>query len=100
MLPQKYNIYDILEDAGYYQSDVKDEKILLQGVVDCAIMEPDGITIVDFKTDRVTDDTLDTLVRSYQDQVNAYARAISKVFQKNVKAAYLYFFHTKQFIRV
>ena len=92
--------FSILEDAGYYQSDVKDEKILLQGVVDCAIMEPDGITIVDFKTDRVTDDTLDTLVRSYQDQVNAYARAISKVFQKNVKAAYLYFFHTKQFIRV
>ena len=30
------------------------EELLLQGVVDCAFETPDGLVVVDFKTDRVT----------------------------------------------
>ena len=92
--------FSILEDASYYQQEVSDDKVLLQGVVDCAILEPDGITIVDFKTDRVTGDNLDMLTARYKEQVSAYSRAISKVFGKDIKAAYLYFYHTGQFVTV
>lgn len=34
------------------QEDLTGEKLLLQGVVDCCFMEEDGITVLDFKTDR------------------------------------------------
>ena len=31
----------------------EDGKILMQGVVDCAIIEDDGVTVLDFKSDYV-----------------------------------------------
>ena len=92
--------FSILEDAAWYQEGLEDEKILLQGVVDCAILEDDGVTIVDFKTDRVTEQTLPELTERYKLQVKAYARAVSRIFDKPIKAAYLYFFHIGAFVDV
>ena len=92
--------FSILEDASRYQQGLTDEKVLLQGVVDCAILEDDGVTIVDFKTDRVTDRTLAELILRYQEQVRAYARAVSRIFDRPIKASYLYFFHTGEFVEV
>ncbi len=43
--------FSVLEDASDYDDGLEGEKILLQGVVDCALVEEDGITVVDFKTD-------------------------------------------------
>ena len=45
--------FSLLADASIFAENLYDEKILLQGVVDCALIEPDGITIIDFKTDFV-----------------------------------------------
>ncbi len=85
--------FSILDDAGKYGEDLQDEKILLQGVIDCAILDDDGITVVDFKTDRVTQETVDARAEHYRLQVEAYANAISRIYELPVKAAYLYFFH-------
>ena len=38
---------------------------LLQGVVDCALVEPDGITVVDFTPDYVTAATLPEVLARY-----------------------------------
>ena len=92
--------FSILDDAKYYSSDISDDKILLQGVVDCAIIDTDGITVLDFKTDRVTSDTVEAVAESYQIQVKTYARALSKIFQKEVISSQLYFFRTGTFIEV
>ena len=46
--------FSILDDAKHYDKAVSAEQVLLQGVVDCALLEEDGITILDFKTDRVS----------------------------------------------
>ena len=43
--------FSILEDAGAFGPELEGEQILLQGVVDCALLEPEGITVLDFKTD-------------------------------------------------
>ena len=72
--------------------------MLLQGVVDCALLESDGITIVDFKTDRVTEETLPQLVQHYQTQVETYAHALSRVYRMPVKAKCLYFFRLDRFV--
>lgn len=92
--------FSILDDAARYEPDVQDDKILLQGVVDCAIVEDDGITVLDFKTDRVTSDTVQSVADSYKLQVETYARAVSRIFEKNVISCQLYFFRTNQFIEV
>ena len=42
----------ILTDAGEYVQEAAGEQVMLQGVVDCFWEEPDGIVLVDFKTDR------------------------------------------------
>ena len=84
--------FSILEDAGFYYPDVQNEKILLQGVVDCALIEEDGITIIDFKTDWVNAQTLPQLTQLYAPQVGAYARAMARIYKKPVKSACLWFF--------
>ena len=92
--------FSILEDASLYASDVYEDQILLQGVVDCAIIESDGITILDFKTDQVTEETLSATVESYKVQVQTYARALSKIFHKPVLSCQLYFFRLNRFVSV
>ena len=84
--------FSILDPADQYGQDLEGENVLLQGVVDCALMEDDGITIVDFKTDRVTQETLDEVTARYRMQVETYAQALSRIFELPVKGKGLYFF--------
>ena len=92
--------FSILDDAGNYGEDLEGEQVLLQGVVDCAILEEDGITVIDFKTDFVTEETLSELVSHYRPQVQTYARALQRIYQKTVKKSYLYFFRLNRFVAV
>lgn len=92
--------FSVLEDAGVYYPDVTGEQVLLQGVVDCAIIEDDGITVVDFKTDYVTEETLSARASQYRPQVMAYARALSRIYKMSIKAILLYFFHANCFVNV
>ena len=92
--------FSILEEASTYFPEVAGEQILLQGVIDCALIEDDGITIVDFKTDRADQHNLQQLVRTYSSQVLAYAGALSKIYALPIKAAYLYFFRLGEFVEV
>ena len=89
--------FSILDDAAQYGDGLTGEKVLLQGVVDCAILEPDGITVVDFKTDYVTDDTIDMTTERYRPQVEAYADALRRIFKLPVKEKALYYFHIGNF---
>ena len=84
--------FSILEDAENLPSQDAGDKILLQGVIDCAIIDDDGITIIDFKTDRVTPSTINERAQHYRSQVEIYARALSKIYEKPIKSAFLYFF--------
>lgn len=63
---------------------------MLQGIADCMFEEDGEIVLVDYKTDRV--DSGQTLISRYDLQIKLYAAALSKIFGKRVKAAYLYSF--------
>lgn len=84
--------FSLLEPGEKYDSALQGEEILLQGVVDCCLLEPDGITVLDFKTDYVGKEGTKPLVQRYTPQVRAYGEALQRIFQKPVKAIYLYFF--------
>jgi len=92
--------FSVLEDAEKFYPDAKGEKILFQGVVDCAVVEEDGITVLDFKTDYVTEETLEKVSGKYWAQVASYAGALSRIFGKPVKSAKLYFFALDRFVNV
>ena len=92
--------FSILDDAGQYQNGPAGEKLLLQGVVDCALMDEDGITVIDFKSDRIRQEDLLTSAENYAPQVRAYAHALARIFEKEVKSSYLYYFHIGEFAKV
>ncbi len=92
--------FSILDDGVHFDPALSGERILLQGVVDCALIEDDGITVVDFKTDRVTEETLEEKRLHYRPQVLAYASAMERIYQKPVKQALLYFFQLGKFVTV
>ena len=92
--------FSILEDAERYYPAASGEQILLQGVVDCAIIEPDGITVLDFKTDSINPYNLSDKISLYKGQVQTYASALSRIFERPVKASYIYFFSSEDLIEV
>ena len=92
--------FSILDDGSHYGDGLEGEQVLLQGVVDCALLEADGITILDFKTDRVTEDTLATAAERYALQMQTYAEALSRIYELPVKAKYLYFFRLNRYVEV
>ena len=66
--------------------------MLLQGVADCVFETAEGLTVVDFKTDRVTAEEAPRRAEVYRTQLNAYAGALAKILQKPVTERVLYFF--------
>ena len=92
--------FSILDDGEKYGDGLEGEQVLLQGVVDCALLEEDGITVVDFKTDRVSGETLPQTIRRYQIQLDTYAEALSRIYEMPVKEKALYFFHLNRLVKV
>jgi len=92
--------FSVLDAGENYDPQLQGEQILLQGVIDCALIEEDGITVVDFKTDYVTEDTLPQRAAHYRPQVQSYADALSRIYQKPVKQAVLYFFRLGRFVEI
>ena len=79
--------------ADYYPNAEKGEEVLLQGVVDCWFVEADkSVTVVDFKTDRVTEHTVQARAAEYLPQLEAYSRALSEAAGVKVAHRYLWFF--------
>ncbi|MGM9522170.1 MAG: PD-(D/E)XK nuclease family protein, partial [Oscillospiraceae bacterium] len=71
--------------------DIGEEKILLQGVVDCCVMYGGELSIIDFKTDYVTEDTASQRAQYYSGQLGAYALAMERMIGLPVKRRILCF---------
>lgn len=92
--------FSILDDGSHYAEGLEGEQVLLQGVVDCALLEADGLTVVDFKTDYVTEETLPAVTERYRLQVHTYGEALRRIYEMPIKAQYLYFFRLDRFIEI
>ena len=92
--------FSLLADGEMLQEELAGEKLLLQGVVDCCLTEGEGLTVLDFKTDRVRPGGEAAAAARYAVQVQTYGRALSRIFGRPVKALLLYFFQTGGLIRI
>ncbi len=79
-------------------ADFPDEKILVQGIMDCVFLENGGLVLVDYKTDRVK--SAQTLAIQYQKQLSVYKRAAEEVFGLPVKETLLYSFALETVVEV
>ncbi|MDI3533895.1 MAG: ATP-dependent helicase/nuclease subunit [Thermosediminibacterales bacterium] len=71
----------------------KNERIILQGIIDLLFYEGDEVVLVDFKTDRVTPEQLQNVKQRYNIQIGLYEKAVKEILKKPVKGKYLYLFH-------
>ena len=72
-------------------SEFSDEKMMIQGIADCAFLENGELVVVDYKTDALKNET-DFIVK-YASQVLLYKKALRECTGYNVKSAVLYSFH-------
>ena len=77
-----------------------DEKIILQGIIDCYFEENGEIILVDYKTDSVKNGEVDPLIDKYKSQLEYYARALKATLGKTVKESYLYLFSIDEAVEV
>ncbi len=74
------------------------EQVLLQGVMDMYYETEDGITIVDFKTDRRRPEG--EVLQKYSDQLRTYRRALYEMTGKTAKSLRLYLVNHGEYIEV
>jgi ATP-dependent helicase/nuclease subunit A len=61
------------------------DDVTVEGFVDLLVETPDGLVVVDYKTDRAPgDDELDALMAKYRTQGAAYALALERVLDRRV----------------
>lgn len=75
-----------------------DEKVIVQGILDCAFEENGEIIIVDYKTDRVS--SPETLRERYSGQLKIYEKAVRECLGKNVKETLLYSFSLETTVKI
>lgn len=92
--------FSMLVPAQEYFPDAAGEELLLQGVVDCWFETPEGITVVDFKSDRVSEQTVESRVREYLPQLETYARALTRLTDRPVTRRVLWFFALDRAVEV
>ena len=79
-------------------SAFSEEEILIQGIADCLLFEPEGITIVDYKTDYENDPSV--LAERYYDQLRIYKDAMEQAFSLPVNQCLLYSLHLEREIEI
>lgn len=92
--------FSLLVDGTILSPELAGERILLQGVTDCCMIEDDGLTVLDFKSDCVQPGREAEHAACYRGQLDAYSRALCAVFSKKVKERILYFFATDTAISI
>lgn len=75
------------------------ESVLMQGVIDCMIEEAGELTIIDYKTDRVSSDAAVERAQTYSKQLEAYAYAAQRMTGKPVRECVLYFLYSGETVK-
>ena len=90
MVPVSYTHLELYEQKT-------EEWILVQGIIDVYFEEEDGLVVLDYKTDRVSDEK--ELVNKYHAQLDYYAKALEQLTEKKVKEKLIYSFALGKEIR-
>ena len=99
-LKREFKFSILVPAEQYYPGAGEGEQVLLQGVVDCYFEDAEGLTVVDFKTDRVKEETMHARAEEYRPQLTAYSRALEEVTGKTVAHRVLWFFSADSAVEI
>jgi ATP-dependent helicase/nuclease subunit A len=85
---------------GSEAPEVESDFVLVQGVVDLAVIAPKVIWLIDFKTDELTLAELADKVKAYGPQLKLYSKALSKIYLRPVSESWLYFLSLRKAVAV
>ena len=97
----KFSPQELSEIIGIKSSpDLKNEFIVVQGVVDLVVLLPKEIWLVDFKTDEAVTDDLPGKIKTYASQLKLYASALAKIYGRPVTNCWLHFLSAQKTVPV
>jgi ATP-dependent helicase/nuclease subunit A len=70
--------------------------VVVQGVADLAVLQPEEIWLVDFKTDQIAPEELVDRVAFYQSQIDLYGLGLSRIYRRPVSERWLHFLALNQ----
>ncbi len=88
---REYRFFDEIPAGEVYPDlspEAAGERIFIQGIADCVIVEENKAVIIDYKTDRVA--TMEELAEKYEKQLIFYKSAVGKALGMPVKECVLY----------
>jgi len=94
----KFSLLVPAEDYSY--GSAPGDEILLQGVVDCCFEEGGALHVIDFKTDNVTEETLEEKKRLYAPQLNAYGHAMERITGLPAASRIIWFFALDKAVQI
>jgi ATP-dependent helicase/nuclease subunit A len=74
----------------------EDEFIIVQGVVDLAVMLPAEIWLLDYKTDQFPPEQIDAKIQFHRSQLELYAQALGRIYHRPVTKVWLHFLASGQ----
>jgi len=86
-------------DASEFIVDAPNERLLIQGAVDCIFEENGKCIVLDYKTDRIREN-LTEKIEYYSPQLQIYARALKELTGKEVSEGILYFLDADEAVRI
>ncbi|MFC7391837.1 helicase-exonuclease AddAB subunit AddA [Scopulibacillus cellulosilyticus] len=98
-------VLDSNETYPDWQND-DNEKILVQGVIDCLIEDHDGLALIDYKTDQVAErypsieEAEKQMILRYEKQMVLYKTAIERIWKRKVQTVGLWSFDIGRFIEI
>ncbi len=90
ILPKKYHCLFTDKDT--------DEQIIIEGACDCVLEFESTIAIIDYKSDRMYDES--RFIEAYGDQLRLYASAMEQVLEKDVEKLAIWSFTLSRFIEI
>ncbi|OQY06013.1 MAG: helicase-exonuclease AddAB subunit AddA [Planctomycetales bacterium 4572_13] len=87
-------------DAAAVGATTNDEIVVLQGIIDMMIPTDEGLVVVDFKTDRVTEEAISERAEKYAGQMRSYATAAADILKQPVIAAWLHFLCPQKSVKI
>lgn len=81
-------------------ANLSDETIIVQGAADLAVLLPNEIWLVDFKTDDVKANELPEKITFYSSQLKLYSRALEKIYSRPVTDCRLHFLRQRKTVKL
>lgn len=98
MREKKFTVSIPIGEVYSELSQFEGERVLLQGIADCAFVENGKLVVVDYKTDSLQNE--EDFIRKYSSQVNFYKKALEMCTEYEVCETLLYSFKLGKEIRI